>query len=96
MLEPVQGEGGVRCPDPEYLRAVRQICDDAGILLIFDEIQVGMGRTGKMFGIEHFNVDPDIMFLGKPFANGISIAGIMAKKDIMKKALDNTNWNRME
>ncbi|MDO9265107.1 MAG: aminotransferase class III-fold pyridoxal phosphate-dependent enzyme, partial [Desulfosalsimonadaceae bacterium] len=65
MLEPVQGEGGVICPDAAYLAEVRQLCDDAGALLIFDEVQTGMGRTGRLFAYEHFGVSPDIMTLAK-------------------------------
>ena len=82
MLEPIQGEGGVRCPQPGYLRAVRQICDDTGVLLIFDEIQTGMGRTGKLFAYEHFDVEPDIMTLAKALANGLPIGAMLAKETI--------------
>jgi acetylornithine/N-succinyldiaminopimelate aminotransferase len=82
MLEPVQGEGGVRCPDENYLKAVRQICDDAGILMIFDEIQTGMGRTGHLFAYQHFGVEPDIMTLAKALANGLPIGAMLAKEQI--------------
>jgi len=82
LLEPIQGEGGVRCPDPEYLTAVRRICDEADILLIFDEIQTGMGRTGKLFAYEHFGVDPDIMTLAKALANGLPIGAMLAIEDV--------------
>jgi len=82
LLEPIQGEGGVRCPDPEYLTAVRRICDEADILLIFDEIQTGMGRTGKLFAYEHFGVEPDIMTLAKALANGLPIGAMLAIEDV--------------
>ena len=82
MLEPVQGEGGVRCPDAGYLKAVRRICDDAGLLLIFDEIQTGMGRTGKLFAYEHFDVQPDIMTLAKALANGLPIGAMLAREKV--------------
>ena len=82
MLEPVQGEGGVRCPDKDYLKAVRQICDDAGILMIFDEIQTGMGRTGRLFAYQHFGVEPDIMTLAKALANGLPVGAMLAKEQI--------------
>lgn len=82
MLEPIQGEGGVRCPDENYLKAVRQICDDAGILMIFDEIQTGMGRTGRLFAYQHFGVEPDIMTLAKALANGLPIGAMLAKEQI--------------
>jgi len=82
ILEPVQGEGGVRCPDPPYLKAVRNICDDAGALLIFDEIQTGMGRTGKLFAYEHFGVAPDIMTLAKALANGLPIGAMLASEKV--------------
>ena len=82
MLEPIQGEGGVRCPDPGYLKAVRQICDERGVLLIFDEIQTGMGRTGRLFAYEHFEVEPDIMTLAKALANGLPIGAMLAREQV--------------
>jgi acetylornithine aminotransferase len=82
MLEPIQGEGGVRCPGENYLKAVRQICDDTGILMIFDEIQTGMGRTGQLFAYQHFGVEPDIMTLAKALANGLPIGAMLAKEQI--------------
>ena len=82
MLEPVQGEGGVRCPNPDYLKAVRQICDENGVLLIFDEIQTGMGRTGELFAYQNFDVEPDIMTLAKALANGLPIGAMLAKEKV--------------
>jgi acetylornithine aminotransferase len=82
MVEPIQGEGGVRCPDPGYLKAVRQICNEKGVLLIFDEIQTGMGRTGKLFAYEHFAVEPDIMTLAKALANGLPIGAMLARERV--------------
>lgn len=82
MVEPVQGEGGVRCPDPEYLKAVRRLCDQTGTLLIFDEIQTGMGRTGKLFAYEHFGIEPDIMTLAKALGNGLPIGAMLAKEQV--------------
>jgi acetylornithine aminotransferase len=82
ILEPVQGEGGVRCPDSGYLKTVRRICDEAGVLLIFDEIQTGIGRTGKLFAHEHFEVEPDIMTLAKALGNGLPIGAMLAKESI--------------
>jgi len=79
MLEPIQGEGGVNLPDPDYLAAVRAWCDEAGILLIFDEIQTGVGRTGTLFAYEQYGVEPDIMTLAKGLASGIPIGAILAK-----------------
>ena len=65
LIEPIQGEGGVRCPDDGYLEALRQVCDETGILLIFDEIQTGMGRTGKLFAYEHFGIEPGYNDIGE-------------------------------
>jgi acetylornithine/N-succinyldiaminopimelate aminotransferase len=84
MLEPIQGEGGVRCPDPGYLKAVRRVCDEKGVLLIFDEIQTGMGRTGKLFAYEQFDVEPDIMTLAKALANGLPIGAMLAREQVME------------
>ena len=82
LVEPIQGEGGVRCPDTDYLKAVRQICDETGALLIFDEIQTGMGRTGKLFAYEHYGVHPDIMTLAKALANGLPIGAMLATEQV--------------
>jgi len=82
MLEPIQGEGGVRCPQTGFLKAVRQVCDDTGVLLIFDEIQTGMGRTGRLFAYEHFDVEPDIMTLAKALANGLPIGAMLAREQV--------------
>ncbi|MDD2389964.1 MAG: acetylornithine transaminase [Desulfobacterales bacterium] len=78
MMEPVQGEGGVRCPDHEYVKAVRQLCDETDTLLVFDEIQTGVGRTGKLFAYEHYGVEPDIMTLAKALANGLPMGAMLA------------------
>jgi acetylornithine aminotransferase len=82
LIEPIQGEGGVRCPDADYLKVVRKICDETGALLILDEIQTGMGRTGKLFAYEHFGIEPDIMTLAKALANGLPIGAMLAKDHI--------------
>ncbi|MDL2123516.1 MAG: aspartate aminotransferase family protein [Deltaproteobacteria bacterium] len=82
LIEPIQGEGGVRCPAPEYLKSVRRICDETGTLLIFDEIQTGMGRTGKLFAYENFGIEPDVMTLAKALANGLPIGAMLAKEHI--------------
>ena len=82
LLEPIQGEGGVCCPAPEFLKQVRALCDEAGLLLIFDEIQTGMGRTGKLFAYEHFGVTPDIMTLAKALANGLPMGAMLAKEQV--------------
>ncbi len=82
MLEPIQGEGGVRCPHENYLKTVRQICDETGTLLIFDEIQTGMGRTGQLFAYQYFGIEPDIMTLAKALANGMPIGAMLAREKI--------------
>jgi len=79
MLEPVQGEGGVNLPNDDYLPAVRAWCDQAGILLILDEIQTGLGRTGTLFAYEQYGIEPDIITLAKGLAGGIPIGAILAK-----------------
>lgn len=81
MMEPVQGEGGVIPADPEYIKAVRQLCTDTGTLLIFDEIQTGMGRCGTLFAHESYDVVPDIMTLAKALANGVPIGAMLASEE---------------
>jgi len=82
MLEPVQGEGGVNLPSDNYLSAVRAWCDQAGILLILDEIQTGLGRVGTLFAYEQYGIEPDIMTLAKGLASGIPIGAILAKERV--------------
>ena len=82
LLEPIQGEGGVNCPDADYLKKVRTVCDEHGLLLIFDEVQVGMGRTGKLFAYQHYGVEPDIMTLAKALAGGLPAGAMLAKKNV--------------
>ena len=82
MLEPIQGEGGVNCPSEGYLKALREICDKKGLLLIFDEVQVGMGRTGKLFAYEHDEVEPDMLTLAKSLAGGVPIGALLIKRGI--------------
>ena len=82
ILEPIQGEGGVICPDPEYLKGVRNLCNDRKILLIFDEVQVGMGRTGKLFAYEHYGISPDIMTLAKALGNGLPVGAMLAVEEL--------------
>ncbi|MFY9295722.1 MAG: acetylornithine transaminase [Caldicoprobacterales bacterium] len=79
MVEPIQGEGGVIPATAEYMQALRKLCDDRGILLIFDEVQTGIGRTGKLFGYEQYGIEPDIFTLAKGLGGGIPIGAIVAK-----------------
>ena len=80
MIEPVQGEGGVRIPDPEFLQGLRNVCDEHGLLLIFDEVQTGMGRTGEWFGYQHAGIEPDVITMAKGIAGGVA-CGAMITKD---------------
>jgi len=82
MIEPIQGEGGIHVADKEYLKGVRDICDDKGILLIFDEVQCGIGRTGKMFAYQHYDIKPDILTLAKALGGGIPIGATISKEEV--------------
>jgi 4-aminobutyrate aminotransferase len=84
FVEPIQGEGGYIVPPPGYLVALRKLCDKYGILLVFDEIQSGIGRTGKMFAAEHVGVEPDILLTAKGLASGMPLGAIIARESIMK------------
>ncbi len=83
ILEPIRGEGGIRVPPDGFLQQVREICNEKGVLLIFDEVQSSFGRTGKLFGCQNWNVTPDIMCLAKPFAGGLPIGITVAREDLM-------------
>jgi acetylornithine/succinyldiaminopimelate/putrescine aminotransferase len=83
IVEPIQGEAGVVEATPEFLAELRQCCADAGALLIFDEVQTGLGRTGKMFAFEHYGVAPDVLVLGKAIANGLPLAAFISSPEIM-------------
>ena len=83
IVEPIQGEGGYIVPPASFLQALREICDKHGILLIFDEIQTGFGRTGKMFAWQHFGVKPDMLTLAKGIANGFPLSALVARADLM-------------
>ncbi|HEY4309728.1 MAG TPA: acetyl ornithine aminotransferase family protein [Pirellulales bacterium] len=83
FVEPIQGEGGYRLPDPDFLPMLRRVCDEHGMLLVADEVQSGMGRTGKMFAIEHFGVTADVLCLAKGLASGLPLGAIVANADLM-------------
>jgi acetylornithine/LysW-gamma-L-lysine aminotransferase len=83
LVEPVRGEGGVRVPSDDFLPGLREICNEKDVLLIFDEVQTGFGRTGKVFACEHWNVVPDIMCLAKSVAGGIPMGATFARQDVM-------------
>ena len=83
LVEPVRGEGGVMVPSDDFLPGLREICDEKDVLLIFDEVQTGFGRTGKVFACEHWNVVPDIICLAKSVAGGIPMGATFARQDVM-------------
>ena len=78
LIEPIQGEGGVNTAEPEFLQGLREICDEKGLLLIVDEIQTGLGRTGEWFGFQHAGIQPDIVTMAKGMANGVPIGAVWA------------------
>ncbi|WP_010250337.1 aspartate aminotransferase family protein [Acetivibrio cellulolyticus] len=82
MLEPIQGEGGVNVANVEYIKELRSLCDQNGVLLIFDEIQTGIGRTGKMFAYEHYDIVPDIMTLAKGIGGGYPLAAMLTREEL--------------
>jgi acetylornithine/N-succinyldiaminopimelate aminotransferase len=91
MIEPVQGEGGINVAPHDYLRKLRRLCDDRRILLIFDEVQTGMGRTGKYFAYQHSGVVPDIMTLAKSLGGGVAIGAMAAKAETAAKLVPGTH-----
>jgi acetylornithine/N-succinyldiaminopimelate aminotransferase len=82
MVEPIQGEGGINVATQEFLGAIRELCDAKGAVMILDEVQTGVGRTGKWFGYQHFDVEPDIVTMAKALGGGVAIGAMMAKPEI--------------
>src|SRR5438093_4525885 len=83
FVEPIQGEGGYHVPPPDFLPALRELCDRNGMLLVTDEVQSGMGRTGKFFAVQHWGVEPDIICLAKGIASGMPLGAMIAKDEVM-------------
>jgi predicted acetylornithine/succinylornithine family transaminase len=91
MIEPIQGEGGVNVPPPGFLEGLRALCDQHKLLLILDEVQTGMGRTGKWYAHQHFNIKPDIVTLAKALAGGVACGGLIAKPEVGEKMRPGTH-----
>jgi acetylornithine/N-succinyldiaminopimelate aminotransferase len=91
LVEPIQGEGGVNLPPPGYLEGLRKLCDDKKLLLIFDEVQTGMGRTGRWYTYQHFRVRPDIITLAKALAGGVAMGGLIATPEVAAKLKPGTH-----
>ncbi len=91
ILEPIQGEGGIRVADEEFVAGLRSFCDENGILLIADEVQTGMGRTGHWFGYQHYGVEPDIMTLAKALGSGVAIGALTAKAQVARDLVPGTH-----
>ncbi len=89
IVETIQGDAGVRIPSMNYMKLLRQRCTDKGAMLILDEIQVGMGRTGKLFAFQHFNIEPDILTIGKAFGGGMPIGAFISSRENMKELTHN-------
>jgi acetylornithine/N-succinyldiaminopimelate aminotransferase len=85
MIEPIQGEGGINVATKEYVETIRQLCDEKGAVMIFDEVQTGMGRTGKWFAYQYHDVEPDIITLAKTLGGGVAIGAMMAKEELAVK-----------
>jgi acetylornithine/succinyldiaminopimelate/putrescine aminotransferase len=90
-VEPVQGEGGVNIPGDDYLPGLRRLCDEAGILLILDEVQSGMGRTGKLLACQHWGVAPDILTLAKALAGGLPMGAMLAQEAVAASFVPGTH-----
>src|SRR5262249_23405908 len=91
LLEPIQGEGGINLPPDGYLEGLRQIADDHKLMLIFDEVQTGMGRTGASHGFENWKVQPDALTLAKALAGGVACGGLLAKRQFAEKLVPGTH-----
>ncbi len=84
IVEPIQGEGGVIVPDDDYLPGLRKLCDASGVLLILDEVQTGVGRTGTLWAYEHSGIEPDVMTLAKALANGVPIGAMLTREEVAR------------
>ena len=91
MIEPIQGEGGVNEATPEYMQTIRDLCDEHGALMILDEVQTGMGRTGRWFGYQHYEVTPDIITMAKALGGGVAIGAIMARAEVAASLVPGTH-----
>lgn len=91
MIEPIQGEGGINVATPEYMTAIRRLCDKNQAVMILDEVQTGMGRTGKWFGYQHYDVEPDIITMAKALGGGAAIGAMMAKPDVAASLVPGTH-----
>jgi len=91
LLEPIQGEGGINLPPPGFLEGLRKLCDDRGMLLMFDEVQTGMGRTGKWYAHQHWNIVPDVVTLAKAIGGGVALGGLIAKPEVAEKLKPGTH-----
>lgn len=91
LLEPIQGEGGINLPPDGYLKSLRELCDQHGLMLIFDEVQTGMGRTGTWYAFQQYGVEPDALTLAKALAGGVACGGLLAKKEFAEKLVPGTH-----
>lgn len=91
LVEPIQGEGGVKCPPSGYLKGLKELCDDAGILLILDEVQTGMGRTGRLFAHQHEGIFPHVMTLAKGIAGGLPMGALLATEEVASSLTPGTH-----
>ena len=91
LIEPIQGEGGINLPPAGYLEGLRELCDKHGMLLMFDEVQTGMGRTGKWFAHQHWDIVPDVVTLAKAMAGGVALGGVICKPEVGEKLTPGTH-----
>jgi len=91
MIEPIQGEGGINVATNEYMQTIRELCDASGAMMILDEVQTGMGRTGKWFGYQHYDIEPDIISLAKALGGGAAIGAMMAKSEVASSLVPGTH-----
>ena len=91
MLEPIQGEGGIYIARDDYMRGLREFCDQQGLLLILDEVQTGVGRTGRWFAYQHYGIEPDIMTLAKALGGGVAVGAMVATEEVARSLTPGTH-----